>query len=355
MKRRVTLNDIARELNVTKVTVSKALRDHPDISEKTRAKVREVADRIGYKPNQIARSLTSSKTSTLGVVVPKIAHNFFAHIVDGIQQEANASGYEILLTVSEENEVLEKKHIEGLVSMQVDGLLVSVSMETRNTDIYKWIRNTQIPLVFFDRYIPGLGFNSVVIDDRNAARNGVNELFRRGCRSVAHLAGYQHVTIGKERRSGYEEALVDQGIKPDPKMIVEGGFGEDAGYGGFKELLKRGIIPDGLFTVTFPVGLGAYMAMRDLAPELMDDIKMLAFGDSGVRGAVPYPQYFVDQSAHEIGRKATELLIREINGDMHPDNHLEYVESKFLQTGWDFLNDLKPDRISHPADDGLKL
>ncbi len=336
MRKKVTLKDIALRLNVTKVTVSKALRNHPDISDNTKQKVKEIADQLGYRPNLLARSLTSSRSKTIGVVVPKIAHNFFAHIVAGIQKHANANGYEIVLKLSEESEKLENKHIEGLLSMQVEGLLVSVSMETRNTDLYKWLRMMQVPLVFFDRNIMGIGFNSVIMDDRKAAKNGVAELLKRGCVNIAHLAGYQHVNIGKERLLGYKEALSENGSKPVMDMVVEGGFDEEAGYYGFKTLLKRRIVPDGLFTVTYPVGLGAYMAMQEIAPELMDDIKMLAFGDSGIRGAVPYPQYYIDQPALEMGKKAAELLINEIEGKIMACDHIEYIESKFLETGWDF-------------------
>ncbi|MFU8859689.1 MAG: LacI family DNA-binding transcriptional regulator [Cyclonatronaceae bacterium] len=335
MKKRATLNDIAKRMNLTKVSISKALRDHPDISESTRIKVREIAEEIGYRPNLIARSLTSSRTSTLGVVVPKIAHNFFAHVVAGIQKYANTRGYEIVLTVSEEDAELEKKHIEALVSMQVDGLLVSASMQTKQTDVYKWVKDLQIPLVFFDRYIPGLGFNSVAIDDREAARDGVDELIKKEYKRIAHIGGFDHVSIGQQRRLGYEDALKKHGIYPDPQLIVQGGFGETAGYNGFRELIDRKVEMDALFAVTFPVALGAYVAMREIDSTLIDKITVLAFGDSGIRGIVPYPQYYVDQPGMEIGQKATELLLKEIDGEIKPMDHLEHVPTRFLKTGWD--------------------
>ncbi len=339
MKKRATLNDIAKILKLTKVSISKALRDHPDISEATKQKVKEVAQELGYRPNLIARSLTSSKTKTLGVVVPKIAHNFFAHVVAGIQQVANSLDYEIVLTVSEENEELEKRHIEALVSMQVEGLLVSISMETKNTEIYKWIKELEIPLVFFDRNIPDLGFNSVIIDDKKAAMTGVSELIKRGHTRIAHLAGFEHINIGHQRRLGYEEALRENGIEVDPDLIVEGGFGEDSGYKGFMELMSRNVTFDSLFTVTFPVGLGTYIAMREINPEFINKYKMLAFGDSGIRGIIPYPHYYVDQSGITIGKKVAELLLKEINGSIKPDNITEYVPTRFLETGWDLSHE----------------
>lgn len=339
MKKKITLNDIAKKLNITKVSVSKALRNHPDISEKRKKEIRKVANELGYRPNLIARSLTFSRTKTLGVVVPKIAHNFFANVVAGIQQFAKLHEYEILLTVSEEREDLERNHIESLVSMQVDGLLVSVSMETKSTEIYEWIRGMQIPLVFFDRIIPDLGFNAVLIDDKKAAKNGVTELINRGYSNIAHLAGYSHVNIGAKRREGYEEALINKGITPDPSLVVEGGFGEKSGYFGFKELISRGVKFDTLFAVTLPVGLGAFMAMREIDPSYIDKIKMMVFGDSGIRGIIPYPHYYVDQPGHAIGMKATEMLLKEIEGTINPENRIEFLKTDFFEAGSRFTTD----------------
>lgn len=334
MKKKATLNDIAKIVNLTKVSVSKALRNHPDISEATKKVVREVANDLGYRPNLIARSLTSSKSKTLGVVVPKIDHNFFSHIVAGIQKYATSHGYGIVLTVSEEQEELEKKHIESLVSMQVEGLLVSVSMETKDQKIFEWLRDIQIPLVFFDRHIPNLGFNSVIIDDKKASMQGVEELIKLGYTNIAHLAGYDHVLIGKHRRLGYEKALRKHDIEIDPNKIVYGGFGEKSGYRGAKELLERGERPEAIFGVTFPVTLGAYMAMKEIDPDYLSKVKMLTIGDDDMLTLTifDYPQYFVDQPAITIGQKATELLIKEIDGDMKPENHVEYVETRFVDT-----------------------
>ncbi len=336
MKKKPILDDIAKRLNITKVSVSKALRDHPDISEQTKNKVKEIASELGYRPNLIARSLTSSKSRTLGVVVPKIAHNFFAHVVGGIQNYANKKGYEIVLTVSEENEELERKHIEALVSMQVEGLLVSVSMQTRNTDVYKWLKEIQVPMVFFDRYIPDLGFNSVIVDDRKAAKDAVGQLIVQGCHKIAHIAGYDYISIGKLRKLGYEDALKEHDIDLNPELVVEGGFGEASGYKGFKELINRNVDIDALFAVTFPVGLGTYVGMREIDPTMIEKVKMLAFGDSGIRGIVPYPHYYVDQPGMKIGQIATELLIKEIEGEIMPVNLLEYVPTRLLKTGWEF-------------------
>ncbi len=336
MKKKATLNDIAKILNLTKVSISKALRDHPDISDDTKMRVRKVAQELGYRPNLIARSLTSSRSMTLGVVVPKIAHNFFGHVLAGIQQVALREGYEIVLTVSDEKEELEQKHIESLVSMQVEGLLVSVSMETRSTEIYNWLKEMQVPLVFFDRHIPDLGFNSVVIDDEKAAENGVNRLIEAGYRNIVHLSGYTHNEIGKKRRKGYEKAMKKYGLEISSGHVFEGGFGEEDGYRGFKEILSQGMTPDALFAVTVPVGLGAYIAMREIDPALMNRIPVLAFGDSTRHKVMPYPQYYIHQPGIEIGKNAAELLFNEIKGIMKPDNLVRVINTEFIDNSIEY-------------------
>jgi LacI family transcriptional regulator len=331
MKKKATLDDIAKVVNLTKVSVSKALRDHPDISELTKVKVKEVAKTLGYRPNLIARSLTSAKSKTIGVVVPKIAHNFFAHIVAGIQQYAAEKDYGIVLTVSDENERLEKRHIENLVSMQVEGLLVSVSMETKDNSVFKWVRDLQIPLVFFDRHIPNLGLNSVIIDDVAASEDAVSRLIQKGYTNIAHVGGYESIFIGRNRRTGYENAIARHNLSLGSDFVVEGGFGEDAGYNGFKMLISRGIIPDAIFAVTFPVALGIYKAMKEIKPELFDQIKILTVGADDLFTVFSYPQFYVDQPAIKIGTRAAELLIQEIHGKIEPNNRIEYVATNFVE------------------------
>jgi LacI family transcriptional regulator len=328
MKKRATLNDIAKVLNLTKVSVSKALRDHRDISEATKIRVREVAEQLGYRPNLIARSLSSSKSFTIGVVVPK-THNFFEHIVSGIQNTAEKYDYRIVVTVSDENAELEKSHLENLVAMQVEGLLVSVSMATRSPEVYDWIRGMNIPLVFFDRHIPGLGFNSVIIDNEKAAEQAVEELIKRGINNIAHIGGYDWVEIGRKRRTGYERALTKHGIDVHPDNVVVGGLGLKHGYRGFMELMEKGVKPDAIFTVTYPVALGVYKAMKETKSELLHTLKVLTIGTDELFSVFNYPHYYMDQPATFIGNRACELLIKEIKGDLKPSNLIEFVETTF--------------------------
>jgi len=312
MTKRVRLVDIANRLNITKVSVSKALRDHPDISRETRALVKKTAEEMGYTPNLLARSLSSRRSNTLGVVVPKIAHTFFASVIDAIQEEATAAGYGIVLAVSNETSALESQHIDRLLAMRVDGLLVSVSKESPNLETYARVRNMKVPLVFFDRQIHELGFSSVTVDDRAGAEKAVDYLVDLGHRRLAHIGGTSDVEIGRERRLGFEAACARHGIDVPPEWLVEGGFDEWHGYDSFMRIIDSGTIPDAVFAVTFPTGLGIRGAIRKRAPHLVDEVTIAAFGEGGLNDFYTYPHICVRQPTRKMGSAALRLLLKEI-------------------------------------------
>lgn len=315
MAKRVRLVDIAQKLDITKVSVSKALRDHPDISKETRDLVKKTAAEMGYSPNLLARSLSSRRSNTLGVVVPKIAHTFFASVIDAIQEEATEKGYGIILAVSNESADLESKHIERLLSMRVDGLLVSVSKEEPDEEIYRRVQDMHVPLVFFDRPLKDLGFSSVTVDDRQGAFHGVEYAIEKGARKIMHIAGTSEVEIGRERRAGFESAMAKYGIQVPPEWIIEGGFDEWHGYHAFTEVIRRGDVPDAVFAVTFPVGLGVHGAMREHAPDLIGEVEIVTFGEGGPNEFFTFPHVCVRQPAGEMGRRALDMLLESIESD----------------------------------------
>lgn len=328
-KKRVRLVDIADRLNITKVSVSKALRNHPDISKETRAEVVRVADEMGYTPNLVARSLSSQRSYTIGVVVPKIAHTFFAAVIDSIQREATEAGYGVILAVSNESAKLERAHLERLLAMRVDGLLVSVSQQPPHLDTYERIRESGTPLIFFDRRIDLQGFSSVTVDDLGGARTAVEALIERGCRDVAHIAGAEGVSITHLRRRGYEEALQAHGLPVREDRVIEGGFDERHGYRAFQRLAASGTLPDGLFTVTYPAAMGAQRAIWELDPALLSEIKVATFGDSGFDLWSTSPHLTVRQPTEEMGRRAMELLLGEIDADSKAEPQAVVLETHF--------------------------
>ena len=323
MKKKVRLSDIAEELGLTKVSVSKALRGHPDISEETRALVERTAAEMGYMPNLLARSLSSNRSLTLGVVVPKIAHTFFASIIDAIQEKATAEGYGIVLAISQERSDLERQHIERLLSMRVDGLLISTTQEEPDLDVYERVRAMHVPLVFFDRKIDHLPFSSVTIDDFDGAYRAVMHLVQQGHRRIAHVAGTQDVLIGRARREGYEAALRDAGIDLRVDWILEGGFDEMHGYRAFRKLHETGELPQAILAASFPVEIGIRGAMRQLEVDLIEQIEIVSFGRGGFTEFHLHPHVSVLQPTKQMGEQAVEILLQEIAArDPMPARHV---------------------------------
>ena len=181
--------DIANILKVSRVTVSKALRDHPDISEEMKKKVKQVANQLDYTPNFVARSLSSKRTNTIGVVIPDTTNSYFSHVINGIMDAALEKGYQIILTISRENHELEEKNIKSLMAMRVDGLLVCITQSTKNAKSLNFINKNNIPLVLFDRSLIGEKFNTVLCNDREAAFSAIDFAIKKGYRKIAHLAG----------------------------------------------------------------------------------------------------------------------------------------------------------------------
>lgn len=335
MTKRVRLVDIADRLNITKVSVSKALRDHPDISQDTRALVKKTAAAMGYSPNLLARSLSSQKTNTLGAVVPKIAHSFFATVIDAIQEEATKKGYGIVLAVSNERADLERQHIERLLAMRVDGLLVSVSQEAPNLDVYEKVRSMTVPLVFFDRRIDSLPFSSVTVDDRGGAQRAVEHMISAGHKRIAHIAGSLDTEIGRARMQGYEDALKAHDIPLREDWVIGGGFDEQHGYRACRKLLSNGDpIPEVIFAATFPVGLGVRAAIQEVDPSLLNRIQIASFGAGSFDEFFLYPHYCVSQPTREMGKEAVRMLLNEIDAldegeDVTPEEHL-VLETKLM-------------------------
>ncbi len=323
-KPHVTLSDIAKQLNVSKVTVSKALRGHPDISRETTKLVKKVAEELGYTPNFAARNLSSRKSNTIGVVVPKIAHFFFSSLIESIYDEAFYNNFDIALTVSQENAERERKHIETLMAMRVDGLIVSITQQTKDKAIFEKVVSRDVPLVFMDRVMPVDGTSQVTVDDRGGAIKAIELAIDNGYTKIAHIGGFTEINIGKRRYAGYLEAMKRRGLEIDPDWVVHGGFGEDDGYSGFMQLYKSGRMPEFIFAVTYPVALGVYAAAAEVGVKIPDDLDIICFGSAGINKFLKPALSYVDQPTATLGKVAVDLIIEHIGeSDEFLPKHIE--------------------------------
>lgn len=311
--RPVKLEDLAKKLKVSKVTVSKALRNHPDISPATTLKVKELAEKLGYMPNLMAKNLSSRKSNTIGVVVPKIAHLFFASIIESVYDTAFEHNYETVLTVSQEQEKREKKHILSLLSMRVDGLIVSITQETQDLSIFKRVIEQKVPIVFVDRVPDIEGVSSVTVDDKGGAYSAVAYAIKKGYKKIAHIGGFTHINIGKARQEGFLEGMNKFGVPVNKGWVIEGGFGEEDGYNGFLKLYDKRNYPEYILAVTYPVALGIYNAAVELGLRIPEDIEITCFGKNSFNRFIPSVFNFVDQPAVELGNEAFNLLLKLIN------------------------------------------
>jgi len=323
-------SDIAKELNISRVTVSKALRDHPDISQAMKKKIGETARKMGYVPNLIARQLNSRRTYTIGVVVPDLENSFFSYIVDTIIDYATEHNYYVILTVSREKENIEKQNIENLIGMRVDGLLVCLSQETTDRHVFKVVEKMKIPLVFFDRAFENMKFSRVIFDDKPGAANSVNRIIQEGYTRFANFAGYSNTNIGKQRLEGYLEALSKNKIPVKKEWIIEGGFELKDGYESFKKLNSSGNLPDVIFTVNDRVALGAYKAAKEAGLNIPADIGIFGFGFNEITDFFD-PQFTViNQDPRKMGLEAARLLINEIENKSKGGKTRILIEEEFL-------------------------
>jgi len=323
-------SDIAKELNISRVTVSKALRDHPDISLAMKKKIVATAKKMGYVPNLIARQLNSRRTYTLGIVVPDLENAFFSFIVDSMIDYASEHNYYVILTVSREKESIEKQNINNLIGLRVDGLLVCLSQETSDKQIFKRVEKMKIPLVFFDRAFENMKFSRVVFNDKSGAANSLHRIINEGYTKIANFAGYSKTNIGKERSEGYIEALRKNKIPVRKDWIIEGGFEFKDGYESFKKLNRQQNLPEVIFTVNDRVALGAYKAAMEAGLKIPDDIGIFGFGFNEITDFFDPQLAVINQDPRKMGLEAVKLLINEIEKKTKNGRNIVYIDEEFL-------------------------
>lgn len=307
----VTMMDIARDLNVSVVTVSKVLRNQGRISEATRQRVLDRAKKLNYQMNWVARSLVTRRTFTIGLLLPEFAHPFFAEIARTVAATVRPHGYHIVIASFEEDPELEASEIDSLLARQVDGLIIASAQSSRQLELFKRVQARKTPFVLIDRPIRGLRACFVGADNYAIGRIATEHLIARGCRRIAHLRGPQ-VGIASERLEGYRSALKNAGLQLDPNCVVEAGHGEATGSEAMRKLIGLGTPPDGVFCYNDPVAIGAMKAVRDAGLRVPDDIAVVGAGNVHYGDALSVPLTSVDQGTCRIGRLAAELLLARI-------------------------------------------
>lgn len=335
MRRKITLKHIAKELDVSVSTVSKALKDSKEISLDTRQKVQAFAKLYNYKPNNIAVSLKNRRTKNIAVIIPEIVHHFFTTVISGIEKVANDKGYNVIVCLSNESFDKEVINMEMLANGSIDGFIMSISKETQKRKDFHHLRevvNQGMPLVMFDRVSDEIYCDKVIIDDAQGAYKAVNHLIETGCKKIALITTVDYVSVGKLRTLGYENALSDNGIKIEEKLILKV---EDIDNCDKKiEKLFEKHEFDSVFAVNEFFALTAMKIAQEKGLKVPDDISFIGFSD-GILSKYAMPTLTtVAQHGFEMGESAAKMLIDKIEEIEDEESfRTEVIKTSLMQRG----------------------
>ncbi|MFC4096737.1 LacI family DNA-binding transcriptional regulator [Euzebyella saccharophila] len=311
----VTLKQIAEELNISVATVSKALKDYPDVSKKTKALVKELAKTLNYKPNTFAVNLRTRESKTIGLVIPVIVHHFFSNVIKGIVAQAEKKGYLVIILQSNESYELEKKQIDLLLNQRVDGIMISLANGTADFSHLKQVLELGKPLVMFDKIAKIVPCSKVVIDDRKAAYLATQHLIDTGCTRIAHFRGALLPQNSIDRFLGYKKALLDNDLPYDPSLVYicecdDRSFEE--GLDNAKKLLNDHDDVDGIFINTDLVAIGAMTELAKQGVAVPNDMAVVGFSNWFMSSVISPSLTTINQPGVEMGKRAFKQLYKEI-------------------------------------------
>jgi LacI family transcriptional regulator len=318
MKKKSTISDIAKKLNVTPSTVSRALGDHPRISDSTKKAVLKVAHQLNYQPNTIASALRKGKSNILGVIVPASDRQFFASIIRGIEEIARNEGYNLIICQSDEQTAKEKEKIDALLQIQVDGIIASVAKETTDYSHFMQIIDREVPLVLYDRVGELLNVNAVVSNDYSGAYKAVEHLIEQGCRRIVHFAGEQHIGIYQQRLKGYIDALKDHQLPVDRSLIIESDLIGDttqiveSGRKMTEKILKFTVRPDGIFSASDFAAMGAIKTLKHHNIAIPEEIALFGYSNDFASSVIEPGLSSVDQHTKKMGNITAQHFFKEL-------------------------------------------
>src|SRR6185369_6237331 len=305
----VTLEDIARALNVSKMTVSRAINNHPEISSETRARILATAQKMKYRPNQFARALMTKQSYLIGIVVPDLMHSYFAEICRGVEAHARPVGYQNLICSTDEEPRKEMDEIEALLS-RTDGLIVASALSASDVKFYKRLISDGAKIVLIDRVLDGLRCSAVTTDDVQVGTLATEHLIKLGHRKIGHLRG-PDVSTALKRLQGYREAMSKAKLKA---LVRDCGFTETDGYAAMQKWIAAGDLPSAIFAANDPAAIGAMAAMSDAGLRVPDDVAFVGAGSVHYGDMLRVPLTTVSWSKAEMGQVAASLLLDLIDG-----------------------------------------
>lgn len=312
--RKISQKDIAESLNISRVTVTRALQGHPEISRETIRKVKEKALEMGYIPDFIGRSLSSKRTYTLGLVVPKIAHSFFSISIEHMYEASRMKGYNLIPTVSFEDSERELDNIRTLLSMQVDGIILDMAQNSLDNSSYDLAVKAGCKVLFFDRCPASFSGDAVLANDRDAAFRLTQLLLSKGYRKIYHFAGPPYLNISLDRKRGYEEAMQEADV---PSHVFGVDLKRESGKRALNILAEKGELPEAILAVNDPVAHGIYEAAKELGIKIPGDIAVAGVGDVDASAMLNPPMTSIKPPLEQMAKTAIDTLIGMIENPLN--------------------------------------
>ena len=310
---KVTIHDIAKILNIDSSTVSRALNNSSRVTKKTKDKIIATANDLGYQRNLLASNLRKNKTNAIGVIVPRISRHFFSSAISGIEETAYKMGYTVVICQSLEQLEREKNIVKTLLANRVDGLLMSISMETENYDHLESLKQRGIPLVFFDRHCDIPNNSNVLIDDFQAGFDATEHLILNGKKTIAHFSGPQSLEIYKNRQKGYMTALEKHKIPYREELVFSSTLMAKDGLQNTKAILALPYKVDAIFSANDVAAISAIQYLKKENFKIPEDIAIVGFSNESISSVIEPSLTTINQSGFEIGKMAADLLISQIN------------------------------------------
>lgn len=322
-----TIKDIAKHLNISASTVSRALRDLPDVKPATMKAVKQLAKEWNYQPNLIAQGLVKKRSYNIGVIIPDFMIHFYAEALSGIYKVANESGYNVMVCQTDETYENELKSLRTLVSSRVDGLLVAISKETDNFNHLNSLNLKKTPLVVFNRVSNDIAASKVVFDDLESGYKATQHLIDCGCKYIVHISGPMNLQLSIDRRDGYKNALRKYKIEIDEELIVSCDFSLKGGKEAMEKILQTNKRFDGVFTVCDAAAYGAMTVLKNRGRKIPEDVSIIGFTNEPFAELIEPSLSTISQPSYEIGETATHLLLK------HIENKHEFIsETRIIET-----------------------
>lgn len=313
-EKEITIYDLAENLNLSIATISRALKDDPVVNAKTKKKITDLAQKMGYRTNHFAKNLRTRKTNTIGVIIPRLNSHFMSTAISGMESVANKAGYNLIISQSAESFEKEINSAKIMFNNRVDGLLVSLAYETKNLDHFRPFKEKKIPLIFFDRTEDQTAFICILLDNKKAGYDATRHLIRQGCKRIAHITAGSIRNVYVDRMQGYKDALNEAHLAIDENLIFKGNLSIEFGREAADRILSMTNKPDGIFVANDSCAVSCLLHLKQAGIRFPEDIAMVGFNNDPVSIVVEPNLTTIDYPGYEMGELAVLQLISHLNG-----------------------------------------